>query len=376
VVVCGVVVAGWLCVGQVIAPGRAAASPPTPLLASRNEVAGAYAGIGRGPGEGRGRLQQQRSSPAASTENYFSADHSSSRRRRGDGGEALPLADYWRRIESADASVRAAQAVDGAARQAQIDAAIDALSGVDAVSLPDGTVMPVDNSALVAELKGEEPDLARIECELAALAAAGREPRTPAGPADAEQRLREILARPEFQQAEPSALEQELNRLLARLLEGAAGVLFAAPAVVYGLAAIGLLLLGWLVYTLARTMFGPGATGNPVVPAEAGDEDLSAAQALQRAQALASGGDYRTSMRYLYLSSLLFLEEAGRLRYDRTLTNREYLRQVEGQPDLAEPFRVVVNTFDRVWYGFVPVDAQAYETYLGYVQALRRVKAA
>jgi hypothetical protein len=290
-------------------------------------------------------------------------------------GEALPLADYWRRIAAAEAAVRAAQALDGAARQAQIDAAIGALSGIDAVSLPDGTVVPVDNSALVAVLQSGQPDLARIGCELAALRDAGQEPRTPAGPADAEQRLHEILARPEFRQREPSALEQELGRLLSQLLTGAARVM-SIPGVWYAIAAIGALLLGGLLYAVARNLFSTGAAGIPVAPVEPGDENLSAAQALQRAQTLAAGGDYRTSVRYLYLSSLLFLEEAGRLRYDRTLTNREYLRQIEGQADLAEPFRLVVNTFDRVWYGFGPIDAQAYAAYLDQVQALHRVKAA
>jgi hypothetical protein len=39
-----------------------------------------------------------------------------------------------------------------------------------------------------------------------------------------------------------------------------------------------------------------------------------------------SEGDYRTAVRYLYLSLLLLLEEHGLLRYDRPLTDREYLQ--------------------------------------------------
>ena len=75
---------------------------------------------------------------------------------------------------------------------------------------------------------------------------------------------------------------------------------------------------------------------------------LTADAALQRAQTFSAGGDYRTAVRYLYLSTLLLLEERGLFRYDRSLTNREYLRRVAHDPTLSAILQDVVEVFDRV----------------------------
>jgi hypothetical protein len=95
---------------------------------------------------------------------------------------------------------------------------------------------------------------------------------------------------------------------------------------------------------------------------------------MQRAQTLSSQGDYRNAVRYLYLSSLLILDEQGLLRYDRSRTNREYLRSVSSKPQLAKPLSDVIDVFDRVWYGFEPVDEQAYRNYVEHVEELREKK--
>jgi hypothetical protein len=73
----------------------------------------------------------------------------------------------------------------------------------------------------------------------------------------------------------------------------------------------------------------------------------------------------------LYLSSLLILDEQGLLRYDRSRTNREYLRSVSSQPQLAGSLRDVIDVFDRVWYGFDSVDEEAYRSYVKHVDELR-----
>ena len=95
---------------------------------------------------------------------------------------------------------------------------------------------------------------------------------------------------------------------------------------------------------------------------------------MQRAQTLSGQGDYRNAIRYLYLSSLLVLDERGLLRYDRSRTNREYLRSVSSKPGLATPLRDVIDVFDRVWYGFESVDEQTYQSYLQHVDELREKK--
>ncbi len=115
-----------------------------------------------------------------------------------------------------------------------------------------------------------------------------------------------------------------------------------------------------------------------VVESELGDGDgsadelLTAETALKKAQTLSTGGDYRMAVRYLYLSTLLILEERGLFRYDRSKTNREYLRSVRERPELAETLRDVVDVFDRVWYGFQPLSQSDYSQYQTRVEALQQ----
>ena len=90
---------------------------------------------------------------------------------------------------------------------------------------------------------------------------------------------------------------------------------------------------------------------------------LTARTALDQAGEIARGGDYRTAMRYLYISALLWLDERNLLRYDRALTNREYLEHLRDNAALRERLRPVVETFDRVWYGHLPLDADSFAAY-------------
>nr|WP_255603998.1 DUF4129 domain-containing protein [Oscillochloris sp. ZM17-4] len=136
---------------------------------------------------------------------------------------------------------------------------------------------------------------------------------------------------------------------------------------IIGLLIIGAVLAAW-VGGLRRAL-APTARLRDDDP-EAG---LSAGDAALNASALARSGDYRRAARLLYLSSLLWLDERGRLRYDRALTNREHLDRLGDDPALRERLRPVVETFDRVWYGDMPLDATGYAAYEGEVAALREL---
>ena len=106
------------------------------------------------------------------------------------------------------------------------------------------------------------------------------------------------------------------------------------------------------------------------------EENLSAVTALSKAQAMSNSGDYRMAVRYLYLAALLQLEERGLLRYDRSRTNREYLRDINRSgmaqfPRLSDNFAEVVEIFNSVWYGYQPLDQTSYENYSVRVAKLR-----
>jgi hypothetical protein len=81
--------------------------------------------------------------------------------------------------------------------------------------------------------------------------------------------------------------------------------------------------------------------------------------------------DYRAAIRYLYLASLLLLDERGAIRYDRALTNREHLRQVEEKPELLELLTPIINVFDHVWYGFAPADENLYNMFRTWIEQMK-----
>ena len=104
---------------------------------------------------------------------------------------------------------------------------------------------------------------------------------------------------------------------------------------------------------------------------EGEERNLSSVKAIQRADEVAVEGDFRKGVRYLYLSTLLWLEERGVLRYDRTLTNREVLEAVPTGSALRGRLTPVVQTFDRVWYGFDEIDQAAFDAFRQQVAGLR-----
>ena len=263
-----------------------------------------------------------------------------------------------------------------AVRQGQAARAADILARVTQASVAEGYTLPVDNGDLLAALRGPAPDLPAAEARLSALLAevrAAPDGRPPDPAVFAA--LDGVLAQPEFQPAQPNPVDNFISDLLRRLLNLPAG---GGQIGVNLVAVVGTLLvlavLGALIYNLWRTVAPHSAL--PVTGDQAG-EWLSARGALAQAGTLAAGGDYRAAVRYLYLSTLLLLDERRALRYDRSLTNLEVLAQVAGDAALVERLRPVVEKFDRVWYGFAPVDEAEYEAYqrqIGRVRELRRAE--
>jgi len=138
-----------------------------------------------------------------------------------------------------------------------------------------------------------------------------------------------------------------------------------------GAAILLLLVLFYISRNLSRSL-----VQDAQLAAEGGEVEgvLTSKGAIQRAQTLSTQGDYRNAIRYLYLSSLLVLDEQGLLRYDRSRTNREYLSSISSHPELANPLQDVIEVFDRVWYGFESVDEQTYQAYKEHVEELREKK--
>lgn len=301
--------------------------------------------------------------------------------------DALAFADYWRAVDETQAKVAqlaGAPAIPETERTRQLAAEANRWRTIVAVVLPNGAQVAVDHTALIAELTAESPNLARIEAQLAALTAARRNwPDASFTAADLAP-LTAILAQPAFDytQPEPPALWRWLMEQWERFLAWLEGLLPTPAAGEPGLlvsslfeqvATLVLLMLvaALLVYVLRGVLADLAAEASLAPEEQEAGEPLTADTAFQRAQARSGEGDYRTAVRYLYLSTLLRLEERGLLRYERALTNREVLRRVAHDPNLATVLRDVVDVFDRVWYGYQPLDGPAYQRYASAVEALK-----
>jgi hypothetical protein len=82
---------------------------------------------------------------------------------------------------------------------------------------------------------------------------------------------------------------------------------------------------------------------------------LTAAEALAAARQEEALARYREACHYVLFATLLWIEEKGIARFDRSATNREHLDQLAR---VAVPggrvvgaLEPVINRFDRVWYG-------------------------
>lgn len=289
--------------------------------------------------------------------------------------ELLTLEAYRRIVADAAALMDRAFAENRAEpQQALLTEAAAKLAGARIVQMDDGTRVAVDNTALTDEVR-DARNAGRVRdarTRVQALRDAVNALPGPAVSADDAARLKDIYSRPPFKTDAPpdNPFVQQILELLFRLLDAIARGIFEAReiAVVVGVLIV-LAVAAYFLISLRRQ-----SAGDAQLPPDPSDPEagLTAGQALSNAQRLAAAGDYRTAVRQLYLSTLLWLDEHGRLKYDRALTNREYLRVLSGAPALRDALAPVVETFDRIWYGFAPISAAEFERYRQDVDALRR----
>ncbi len=295
--------------------------------------------------------------------------------------EILTIDAYWQEMEEMHLLVRAL-AADDVTESMSLHQWADRWLDVDQVILQDGTVVAVDHSYLIALLRAQPVDLAQLDALLERLLAADPITAPEAFDARHADALANILARPEFQW-EPSPWQQLLDQMRQRIREflhrlfperedsGTLTVPLPEPASF--LVVVGGMILFFVLFSVLQDLNGVFVSEAELATrADLDDADLTSSTALKKAHTLSAGGDYRSAVRYLYLSTLLLLDERDILRYDRTLTNREYVRNLRRAPRLARTFQDVVNVFDRVWYGNQTLDALDFEEYAGKVEDLKR----
>jgi len=264
--------------------------------------------------------------------------------------------------------------------QAQLGTIAGRLSAITALTLPDGTTIPIDHSFLVAQLTASPADIVRIQNLFAALENTLDTQTDLKLDPDSLTQLERILAEPQFRRSENSSKWQEwlnsLNkRILAFLEKLFPKITIDLPNLQSLLTVAGILTLGLvLAYTL-RNILGVLVTESELKNEHnSPDKPLTAATAIQQARSFSHHGDYRMAVRYLYLSTLLMMEERGLLRYDRSKTNREYLESLRDHPQLSRTFDNIVQVFDRVWYGYRSIDQETFDQYVEQVTNLQRMR--
>jgi hypothetical protein len=285
----------------------------------------------------------------------------------------VTLAQYRGAVEQALSLIdQSAQAAPGDP-QNLLKQAADVLERVREVQLESGAQLLVDNSTLVKELRSAVPNATAARGRLEALRSTLAQPIAAVNDADLS-KLRELLSRPPFVRATST---NWLTELIAEFLDWLRGVIGNGARGVFDRRDL-IVLLGIAVAVVAVAFAFRNLRRN-IVPEEnrpARGNAIDAAtstEALDRAQRFASAGDYRAAVRQLYLATLLLLDERGVLRYDRSLTNREYLREVADAPALARALEPIVETFDRTWYGFETIGPSEFENYRRQVEAIGNV---
>lgn len=290
--------------------------------------------------------------------------------------QAVTVEEFWRQVD-ATLALAESNPDPGSAKWLMESKRWAAISEV---SLPDQSAVSVNTQPIVNMLNANPPRRTDLIAYLTALKRSRAISTQPDGAAESE-RLRQILARPEFQ-AEPEEmniiervlrwLANAYNRLVDLLFGDMEGSVAIPGELVIGITSVLLIaVLAFVFRDSLRSLFNEVELSEE--PAGEG-EILSSRLANQKARELSGSGDYRHALRYLYLSALLLLDERGLLRYNRAQTNREYLRQVRDRPELAGHLKEVVDTFDRVWYGFQPLDEADYQEYAEHVTALEETK--
>jgi hypothetical protein len=293
-------------------------------------------------------------------------------------GTPIPLEEYWQIVRDTRDAVLNMESKSETEVREELNALAVQWDQVVAVELPDHSVIQIESAYLTTELRTDPPGLDRLGNLLGALLQAHQE--YPQGLFTLEDiaPLQEILARPEFQweESQPLVIPNWLDRILNWLDQLTNRVVNATLQ--YG--RIPLIITAVLLFLLSLFFISRSLSRSLVqetqldVEGSESDDLMTSKGAFKRAENLSMQGDYRNAIRYLYLSSLLVLDEQGVMRYDRSRTNREYLRSVSSRPELAKPLRDVIEVFDRTWYGFEDVDENTYQSYVEHVEELREKK--
>ena len=148
---------------------------------------------------------------------------------------------------------------------------------------------------------------------------------------------------------------------LKKILEPAPGIFFNIDHIILPIAiiAIGIVVLYFVRQIRLNYIFE--ARNEDTDPHD--DNVETEKSALARAETAVEANDFRGALRFLYISAVLHLQERGILPYDKSITNREYLRLSHTDLELQKMLEPVITIFDEVWYGYKHCDEHTVESF-------------
>ena len=221
------------------------------------------------------------------------------------------------------------------------------LRRTDAIALPSGGTLAIDDSALVeVGITNEQLDaaLARIDTRMALIARLGA---PPIDPTAADAHLREVV-----RQSGPVAsgdIFAVLGQLILRFISSLRDPGIDRRAIATALGGLGLAVILFIVATLGRAL--PERVRREVLVRDTGaaSRDDPAAH-LRAADAAIAAGRSRDAIHELFLYVIASLEQREAIRYDPALTDHELLLRAAAIPH-AEDLRDLVSSYERAWFG-------------------------
>ncbi len=99
---------------------------------------------------------------------------------------------------------------------------------------------------------------------------------------------------------------------------------------------------------------------------EAVDTDSGYRQAME-------AKNYRLACRMIFLKVLQRLEVTEKIRWKKEKTNRHYIREMS-EDENSEVFRLLVNIYEKVWYGDKGIDLEGLQQYVREAQRFVTIK--
>lgn len=142
-----------------------------------------------------------------------------------------------------------------------------------------------------------------------------------------------------------------------------------SESIYYLLSAIGIALLGWIVYRLIFTNKRLLARDKKEHGEEAEfkfvEKNLMKVDLVSYIDKAKTAQDYALAIRYLNLLNIQLLAQKDIIRWKHSKTNAELIEEI-ADAEVKQEYTRNVNIFNRIWYGAVTIDAEQYEEYARY----------